>query len=259
MKKPDRCSVKISTLHIWPITSSSCSLTCFSLLHTSCNLVVSSKDWRKFRFSGIIHQESSQLLLMSRFISGLRCGQPDPSITKEILYIPVNWVILLTVDNHCLHPLVVTEWWFSILSLFLHLLAIILCGRTYQLFGTLKYSSYKKKKQHKCLFPFVYQFPEYWIAPATFRNDQWGLSVWCWILLETLGFYPFRMCQSIVLITLSDAQISHLWSMGAPSSCLWSPFNIIPLVFSDKVRYQAPGLNLEPTVPTGTSGSFPYM
>lgn len=127
--------------------SSSCSLTCFSLLHTSYKLVVSSKDWRKFRFSGIIHQESSQLLLMSKLISGFGCGQPDPSITNEILYIPVNRVVLLTVDNHCLHPWEVAEWWFSILSLFLHLLAIILYGRTYQLFGTLKYSSYKKKKK----------------------------------------------------------------------------------------------------------------
>lgn len=141
---------------------------------------------------------------MSRLISGFTYGQLDPSITNEVLYLPVNLVVLLTIDNHNLHPLKVTEWWFSILSLFLHLLAIILYGRTYQLFrySKIQFLPKKKKRQHKCLFPFIYQFPEYWIAPATFRNGQWDLFVvdYYW---KHLSFYPFHMHQPVILITLS--------------------------------------------------------
>lgn len=39
--------------------------------------------------------------------------------------------------------------------------------------------------------------------------------------------------------------LQYLWSVGAAPSCLWSPFNIIPLVFSDKIPgpWPKPGTN----------------
>ena len=51
-----------------------------------------------------------------------------------------------------------------------------------------------------------------------------------------LRFCLFHMHQSTVVI-LFDIQRAHLSSMGVPSRCLRSPLNVIPLVFSGRIRY----------------------
>lgn len=114
----------MSTLCIWPLVSSLYSLICFSLLHSSCKLVISSKDSIKFRFSRITSGG------ITTFID-VRIDQwvqvwSAWFIRYEVLYLPVNLIVLVTIDNHRLYPSEVTKWWFSLLSSFLHLLTIIL-------------------------------------------------------------------------------------------------------------------------------------
>ena len=97
LKTPDHVLIKMSTLCIWPIASSLCSLTCFSLLHASCKLVIRSKNLLKLRFSCItsggiatfIEVKTDQWIQV--WYTWFIC--------YEVFCLPVNLIVLVAIDN----------------------------------------------------------------------------------------------------------------------------------------------------------------